>query len=351
MRVGLISALLSAVYVGAFLASGWTPMDLMLPGERASTAGLVEERFGSEILIEDQAGYDGQHFWAMATELPALDDAAEHVRSPRYRFQRILTPALASVGGDGQGAAAALLLCGVLGAGLGAAGLADLALRHRRPAAVGLLFLPPLFVALAFGLSEPLAYGLGMAGLALADRRRLLAAAVVLTFACLARETALLFVGGAGLALLVSRQARIRDLVPFALPVVATVGWALLLASWYPAVAADDRLQLLGALEVGSIGVLLATSIIAAGLLGAWCWRDVPVAWGTALLFGLATLGYGTDLFAYQHLIRISAPACTFALSGLAAWWAARRAPAPGRPPVADGGEEVAPVEPVRSAG
>lgn len=349
VRVGLASTAVAALFVAAFLVAGWRPIELMLPGERASTADLVAERIGPEVLIADDAGYDGQLYWATATEFPALDDAAEHVQSPRYRFQRILTPALASVGGDGEGAAVALLVVGVLGAGLGAGALADLAHRHGRPAWVGALFLPALFVSVAFGLSEPAAYGLALLGVALADRGHLWWAAAALSAGCLARESVVLVVAGLGLGLLLARRHRLVELVPLGLPVVVTAGWAAVLASWYPAVPTEDRLDPFDAVNAGPTGLVLALSLVVCGLLAAWWWRDVAALWAIGPAFAATVLVYADSLFRYQLAFRMSAPAYALAAAGAAAAYARRRSGTPpdegpgsgsGARPDADGDDE-----------
>lgn len=333
LRVGVLSAVVASVFVAMFLLTGWRPIELMLPGETASTARLVEERFGSEVLIPDDAGYDGQLFWATATEFPALDDAAEHVKSPRYRFQRILTPALASAGGDGDGAALALLLVGVLGAGIGAGALADLAHRHGRPAWVGCLFLPPLFVSIPFGLSEPAAYGLAMLGVALADRGRLCWAAIAFSAGCLARESVAFVILGVGLGLLISRRHHVVQLLPLSVPLLMTAAWAAWLASRYPAVPTADRLDPFDVVHAGPTGLLLAASLVACGLVAAWYWRDVPSAWPIGVVFSATTFLYADSLFRYQLAFRMSAPAYALAAAGVvAAYVRWRRGPSSHEP-------------------
>ncbi|OWY62354.1 hypothetical protein B7486_58890, partial [cyanobacterium TDX16] len=101
--VAVASFLLAAVWIGLQVGDR-QPIQLLYPGERSAAAPLVEEEFGSEVLLDDAKGYDGVAFWAIARDFPALEDTAPYLTEPRYRFQRILTPAIASVGGDGNAA-------------------------------------------------------------------------------------------------------------------------------------------------------------------------------------------------------------------------------------------------------
>jgi hypothetical protein len=314
---GILGATLAATWVLLLVGAGFSPIDLMFPGETSKVAPLVEEEFGADVLIEGDQGYDGAIFWAVAQDFPALDDTAPYLGQPRYRFQRILTPALASVGGDGTGAAIGLLVLGCLGAGLGAGAIADLAVRHGRPAWIGLAFFLPLLLAVPWGLSEPLAFGLGMVGVALADRRRLGWAAAAFALGALAREPVALMALASGFGLVVTGRVRLRSTWPLLAPVAVVAGWMALLASRYPASPQLDRLDPFGLLD-GGLSVL-GLSMLLAGLLAAWTWRDVPAAWPIGLLFAAMTLGYGVELFRLQVVYRAAAPAFALALAGLLA--------------------------------
>jgi MFS family permease len=308
---------LAATWVLLLVGAGFSPIELMFPGETSAVAPLVEEEFGPDVLIEDDQGYDGAIFWAVAQDFPALDDTAAYLEQPRYRFQRILTPALASVGGDGAGAAIGLLVLGCFGVGLGSGAIADLAVRHGRPAWVGLVFFFPLLLAVPWGLSEPLAFGLAMVGAALADRHRLGWAAVAFTLGALAREPVALLAIACAVGLVLAGQVRWRSTWPLLVPAGVVVAWMAWLATQFPASESLDRLDPFGLFDGGAS--VLALVVVAASLVAAWTWRDVPVLWAIGLLFAAMTFGYGVELFRLQVVYRAAAPAFALAAAGLLA--------------------------------
>ncbi len=98
-----------------------------------------------------------------------------------------------------------------------------------------------VFVAVRFSTNEPLAYGLVIAALLAAERKRLLAFALLMALAALAKETTLLFTGGYLLFLL--SEHRLRD--AFRVGIVALLPFALWQAVLY---------QKFGTFGVGSGG-------------------------------------------------------------------------------------------------
>jgi hypothetical protein len=317
VRIGLVTFALAGLWVLLLLSGGSEPIDLMFPGDEGPSADLVADQFGEDALHEGKVGYDGQQFWAIATTFPDLDGAVPHLDDARYRYQRVLTPALASVGGDGNGAAALLLLLGAVGAGIGGGALADLAVRHRRPAWVGILLFFPLALSVAWGLSDALAFGLGLLGVTLADRSRYGWAAVAFALGALAREPVAIMALATGFGLVVSRTARPREVAVLAVPLGVVLAWMAFLAWQLPTGENDERLQVLGFVD-GGISVV-AVVVLAAGLLAAWTWRDVPAVWPIGLLFVAMTLVYGPDVFRFQVAYRAAAPAFALALAGLLA--------------------------------
>lgn len=315
-RVGGLTLLACLLWIGVQLVlEGGQPISLMYPGDRSAAAPLVAERFGDDVLMEESTGYDGTAFWAIATELPDLDGAAEHVSEPRYRLQRILTPALASFAGDHQGPAVVLLLVGALGTAIGAAALADLGVRHGRPAWVGYTFFFPLVFAVAWGTSEPAAFGASIAGVALADRGRIGWATLAFTLGAFAREPVALMALAVAGGLVLSRQEPLRRVLPLLVPSALVGAWMWWLASEFPAAPNPDRLDPFGLVAAGGTGVLLGLLVVGAGLVTAWCWRDVPAVWPIGLLFVLFTLTYGDAVFRFQVMYRASAPVLAFALA------------------------------------
>ena len=102
----------------------------------------------------------------------------------------MLLPLLASPGGTGNSVVILITAWNLLGLGLAAWGLADLARRHGRDPRLGYAATLALAFSMMIGTNEPLAFGLGFAALALYDRGQLVPAAGLLALAGLGRETA-----------------------------------------------------------------------------------------------------------------------------------------------------------------
>ena len=328
-RVGAISTAIATLLVTLMLVQGREPIELMLPGELTASAPLVAEHFGEDVLLEDDLGYDGQQFWALAVTFPDLDEGAQYVDNAQYRLQRIVTPALASPFGDGNGPAAAILVLGIVGVFLGSVGLADLSERHGRPAWLGYCFGPPLLVAVLFGLSEPFAYGVAFAGLALVDRERVWLGTAVLVVAALARESVAVMVGAVFLACAISGRWRWPLLL---VPAVAG-SWMLYLRSEYPDAPSDERFDLLGLLSGSGSTLLGAAVLLALVVVAVVRWRDVAVLWPCAAVFGVLALAYSPSLFRYQVFWRANTPAIALGLAAVAHWYAERRSVTPPRSP------------------
>lgn len=319
--VGLLLPFLFGLAAGTL-----QPIELMRVGEQSPAAPLAIDQYGPESVSKGDAGYDGAFFWAVADQLPDFDAAARYVDDAPYRFQRILPSAIASLAGGGDRSAISLVLLSLAGAALCTAALADLALRHGRPAWVGFLALIPLAFSLGYSTGEPLAFGLGLLGLCCADRRQHVAAVALITLGALARESVVVFGLGVGLGLLVElMRSRPREnrayasIALYGLPLAVSLAWAAYLRARFDSVDKSTRIDVLGILDAGAWGILLGVAIFALGLLGAWRWRDVPVVWGTSLGFATGILLYYGDLFILRALPRVSAPAIALGLASLAA--------------------------------
>jgi hypothetical protein len=329
VRVTVVVLVCSLLWIGLQVAlHHGQPIGALYPGELSTAAPLVEEHYGAEVLIEESTGYDGTAFWAVAMGFPDLDEAEPYVAEPRYRFQRILTPAVASVGGHPDAVAVILLILGALGAAAGAGALSSIGVRHGRPAWIGYLFFFPLVFAVGWGTAEPVAFGLAMLGVALADRSRLGWAALAFTAGALAREPVALMAVASGAGMVFAGRIRLRAAWPLAVPGLAVVAWMLYLAGQYPAAPNPDRLDPLGLFSAGPTGILLGLLAVAAAAATIWGWRDVPAVWPLGVLFVLLTLAYGDAIFRFQVVYRSSAPVLAL---GLAAVLVRLQPPAGGR--------------------
>jgi hypothetical protein len=152
-------------------------------------------------------GYDGQFFFRLALDPFARRAEANGITldSPAYRQQRILYPLLARGLGIGSPRGILLAMIGVNLAALCCIGwlFGRIARSSRQHPAWGLLPALSGGLVLAFGrdLSEPVAAAALAASVFLAVSRRWALFSVALSLAILARESAVLAVAGAGMAL------------------------------------------------------------------------------------------------------------------------------------------------------
>lgn len=234
----------------SWLADNWLPLVVVAMGYAAVTffmlrgadfnptgpiriGGIVPaDRFWrpDTVVDRDGIGYDGQWFFYLAHD-PFLraDDPDSFLDLPAYRAARILYPLLAWMAALGQPAAIPWAMLGVnlLAVILGTAGTLDILrqLRANRWFALGYTFNPPVLIGLLAFLAEPTSFALVAWGVALALRRRHLAAGVVLAVSVLGREPSILVPIGLGLyaAARLDWRRALSYLAPLALP----VGWHL----------------------------------------------------------------------------------------------------------------------------
>ncbi len=149
-------------------------------------------------------GYDGQFVYFMARNLHP-HEAEAYLDVPAYRYQRILLPLLAHLLSGGEPRRILFAVWGLSLAGhlLGTAVWSLWLRRWRVSPGWGLLYglWPGLLLSLRLGMTEPLAYGLALAGLWAVERRRTWLAAGLLLAAVLTKETTLPFVAAAGVGL------------------------------------------------------------------------------------------------------------------------------------------------------
>lgn len=214
LRSWLLVMILCLLYVAFVLVrNNSDPLALVTPGTRFSQ-GMVD---GSE-------GYDGQFNYYIARN-PST--AAQYIDVPAYRFQRILLPALGWVLSFGQEGLIpwVFLLVGVISLAAGTALMERLLTEQGVSRWYALVYGLTIgtFASVRLSLSEPLAYGLVLGGILLANRERWLPGAILFALAALAKETTLLIPAGYGLYLLWSRHTRtavifgVVTLTPFVL--------------------------------------------------------------------------------------------------------------------------------------
>ena len=316
VRVGLVTVgVLTAVITTLLLAGALRPVDLLTPGRHGTTAEIVAEDFGPDAARYEWS-YDGQEVYAIARGLPDFDQVESTVGLARYRMQRILAPAIASLAGPGTPIVLVLLALNLLGCGLAAGGLADLSRRHGRDPLLGYLAVFPLLLPLLISTSEPLAFGLAFVGVALADRGRLAAAVVVLALAGLGRETAAAVAVGAGAGLALAGRMQAGALLA-AIPAAVVGAWYVLLGRLVEG-HVPDLVELGGFRHADGREQALALATFGLSVAAAWWWRDVAVLWPVALGFGLWVGLYVPDTLDWLALVRVSAPSLILGVAGLA---------------------------------
>jgi hypothetical protein len=184
-------------------------------------------------VLQPSDGYDGQFYYRLALE-PLTDRQMKYgiaIDDPRYRQQRILYPLLVNLLSFGNHRLvpslmvlvnfAAMVLMGFLGA--------LYARQHNRHALYGLAF--PIYAGFFFSLSRDLAEAIELtcvlAALLCVSRRKDLAAALLISLAILAKETALLVaIGIMGTMILIPSFSgkRLRGFI-YLIPLAVYASW------------------------------------------------------------------------------------------------------------------------------
>lgn len=218
-RPSIIAPVLCLIYaIVIALASGhvytWvTPSEKLAPEELKPYA-------------YSEWGYDGFYVYLIARD-PL--EAPQYLDAAPYRFQRILLSALARLLSFGQREALPYLLLGInlvfLGLGTYALEklLKDSGKGYSSWYTVGFAFSLGLFGSARLAMTEPLAYGLALIGIILAQRKNWIASAVIFALAMLAKETTIFFPAAYGFYLLYQRNWKIA--FPFGL--ITLIPWAV----------------------------------------------------------------------------------------------------------------------------
>ncbi|MBX3066193.1 MAG: hypothetical protein KF726_24655 [Anaerolineae bacterium] len=274
LRVGIVVAVMTAIYCAAILARyDFDPLSFVQIGAQFSNESAATQ-FGY-----DQNGYDGQFAYYIATEgfnaTPKLD------QPPAIRYQRILYPLLSAVLAFGQRDLIpwTMILINVLAHGVAAGSLAYL-LRTRTRASEWWSLVPALWVgtlvSIRLDLNEPLAIALSLLGVAVYLSERRLLGALILAAAGLAKELGLVLAAGLILYELAQRDWRralrlaILALAPFAL-------WLLILRVWLGAwtdttLGGVTRLPI----PIPFAGLFYASDALSFGLI--LTWAMIPAA-------------------------------------------------------------------------
>jgi hypothetical protein len=229
---------------------------------------------GSQCTKDDE-GYDGQFAYYIARD---PSDAPDCLDVPAYRYQRILLPALGRVLSLGQAPLIpwAFVLINLIALVGGTYLLEDLLTAEHvgRWYALSYGLFAGLVMAVRLSTSEPLAYGLVIAGIWCGERERPWSAAIMLALAGLAKETTGLFTAGYVLYWALNRRwgEAIRLAVIVGVPFAV---WQIVLYAWLGEFGVGsggakaspfEIVPFLGVLKIGTEGSL-AAFIVLGGLL------------------------------------------------------------------------------------
>ena len=230
--IGLL-VLVALVAVDVHLRGADDPVSLIQPGTKGPSTALFEQDF-PDLDQPNDKGLDGQQYYAIARDPLHLDQTAQHLDHPRYRFQRPLLPvtawALHPTGG-GLPLVGALVFVSFLGIAVLAMAAGGLSMALRGPPWVAAIvpLLPGSFWSLRVTVSDAMAVGLALAAILLSARDRRAWAVVVGVLAVLAKEPAILILLGWS----ISRRTR-RDALLTVIPGVVVVGWMAWLNTQLP---------------------------------------------------------------------------------------------------------------------
>lgn len=315
--VGVTAAVLVTIVLTVMIGSGRIRIvDLLIPGTKTTPPQemqVLRADFGPKVGRHEYR-FDGVEFYIISRYFPDLRKAGAHLDNPRYRLQRIVQPALASVAGSGNAVILALAALNVLGVGLACGALADLAIRHGRDARVGYAAMLPLLLPLASTTTEAWTFGLAFLGLALLDRRRWWPAVALLTLAALSRETAVTVAVAAAVGLWLERR-RPQAVACAAIPVAAVAGWFVFLAFYIGGPSTPQHVFQI--IDVGPWTLLLTVATIGLAGWAAWAWRDVGLLWPIAAAYAIWPFLYDAQQLTWRGQIRVSAPGLALGLAAL----------------------------------
>ena len=214
--------------------SGQGIVRLIRPGRVGPAVGVVRHDF-PEAALPAGSGLDGQQFYAIARNPWHADEVAPHLGHPRYRYQRILLPALAWVlhpSGGGSGLLYALVAVNLAGLLVGALALGELSQQLGGPRWLAVLYpvLPGALLSLLVTVADGLAVALALVTVTAFLRGRNVLASAAAVGAVLARETTILV----PLALLLARRRR-SDAAVLVAPALAMAAWFLVVRVAVPA--------------------------------------------------------------------------------------------------------------------
>ncbi len=194
VSLGITAAAYLLFIVLRLALSGYDPSHFVTAGDRFCDPALVPENLS---VLNDSAGYDGQFYYRLALDpfTSKQTDFGITIDDPGYRQQRILYPLTvwAVSLGRPELVPSAMILVNYLAICLmgWVGGLYARSMGRHALWGLAFAFYPGFLLSLARDLTEVLSASLMLTGLLLVRRERHLSAALLLSLATLARETAL----------------------------------------------------------------------------------------------------------------------------------------------------------------
>jgi hypothetical protein len=229
VRWALVGTLLLAVLVlvDVHRHGGNNPVSLIQPGTRGSATELFEQDF-PELEQPRADGLDGQIYYAIARNPFHLDETAQYMDHPRYRYQRPLLPVTAWLihpTGGGMPLVGAIVLVSLISVIVFAVAGGGLSMTLRGPPWVAALIplLPGAYWSLRVTVSDAMALGLALLAILLAARSRHGWAIFVGCLAVWAKEPVILVLLGWSISRRTKKDAMLT--VGPALAILAWMGW------------------------------------------------------------------------------------------------------------------------------
>ena len=282
LLVGLAAMFVAAaIVVPQVIAHDGDVSALLRVGRYSASRPYVERDFADPPLTEDY-GHDGKQFYVLAATFPHARDAIPYVDRIRYRFRRVLFPALVSPAPAGAPLVWTMFAVNLLAIGAAAMALARLSTRLGGSAWLGLLagLDPALVESLQGSLADGLAVALALWGVVL-WRRHIGWAVLLFTLAAFSRETTLV---AAAACFVVGDSRQRRWLL---IPPAAFLGWMAAVSIWLPATPGSGRGNIIqdatGELTIpfrawlhiglGAPAIVLGLALLGASLVAAWMLR------------------------------------------------------------------------------
>lgn len=309
-RVAILALVFASLVHGLMLRDAdYDPFVFAALGEDdvQTTAHVLDVLGDDEIRTRPSVGHDGRFFLVQAWDPLYLNgEHAPFLDRPTYRAQRMFYPLVIGLGGAVPKALVptSMVVVGILTLAWGSLGTARLAMKHDKPALLGLAFCFNLgsLSEVSIGGAGVLAFALAIWATVSLEERRIGRAAGLFMLSVLTREVMLLYVGGVALLELVRTRRP-----PFALvwPTVLGVGaWSIYIRLRLDSGSGLDEVQELGRPFVGVIEasqtwraglpsdqLLMAVVGLCLVLFALYVPRDrTPLTWGTAGFLVLAPL-------------------------------------------------------------